>query len=367
LSSTIALSPYEQLVARLRQIADHWQQAVAELALARIAPDYHTRRKALQRDHGARPDPLTGALVLPGVETTLLPWMRAAALDYVAALQSARCPPPGAYARHEACLPLLHQGREIYHQALGTEVYAQAHREAADDRERIRLAEPCGDLERAAAEAGLEPKLYQIGRPGLKRLLFRAVAANARALRNRRDADGNWWFPQGPIVRVPGVAIQAALGTVEATTGTAVEIPGFAIQAALGTPGVETATAPNAEAEEVRPPAAARPSKLRKRSTGKADAAHAARNLLAVQDWTENQLRAALRLVYPPDPPRPFTLHELADRTALPDDRAKLACETIRRATKDIHALKSPGKRTQLIGAVRACLAELPSRPLVSR
>jgi hypothetical protein len=292
--------------------------------------------------------------------------MRAAALDYVAALQSARCPPPGAYARHEAWLPLLHQGREIYHQALGTEAYAQAHREAAD-RERIRLAEPSGDLERAAAEAGLEPKLYQIGRPDLKRLLFRAVVANARALGNRRDADGNWWFPQGPIVRVPGVAIQAALGTVEVTTGATVEIPGLAIQVALGLPGVETATSPKAEVEEVRPSARARPSKPRRRSTGNADAASKARKLLAAPNWTEDQLRAALRLVYPPDPPRPFTLRELADRTALPDDKAKLACETIRRATKDIHALKSPGKRTQLTVAVRTCLAELPSRPLVSR
>jgi hypothetical protein len=123
----------------------------------------------------------------------LLNHRRDAACVYVQRRQIEMCPAKGSLTRDQVWLVLLHQARDVYHEALGTEELAQAHTEIPV-REYIVLGEARGDLERADVDRSGKAHCFRADHSYLKRLLFRAAIAQAKALRDRRDG-GEWWFP----------------------------------------------------------------------------------------------------------------------------------------------------------------------------
>jgi hypothetical protein len=114
------------------------------------------------------------------------------------------CPPKVSLNREQCWPTLLRQAGAVYREALGLDLLAQAHAEIPE-RERIVLAEALGDLERA--DAAERCHLFRLDRQRLKISLFRALLAEAKHLRDRRE-DGEWWFPTAaPITVVEASAI----------------------------------------------------------------------------------------------------------------------------------------------------------------
>jgi hypothetical protein len=157
--------------------------------LARIIRNWDARGRELRRQNrrhrGASP------LELPDTNIILGSMWRAA-VAYVQRKQLERCPAKGIFSRDSCWRILLHQARDIYHEALGSDKLASAHAEIAA-REWIVFEEACGDLECGAPTEIAH--FYRLYRRDLEALLFRAVVAQAKALRDRRDG-GEWWFPE---------------------------------------------------------------------------------------------------------------------------------------------------------------------------
>jgi hypothetical protein len=235
---------WRQLVVELAGIARHHNEAIAQLhQLSAITPDWHDRVKDFQRKYHTRLDPATGAPQLPDTTSMQQAAWRAAE-RYVVERQKEQCPAKGSYSHDEVLLPLLRQGRDILHGALGIEAFVQAHRENIPRREKIVLEEPLGDLEEAAGEAGLDHRIFRVGRERCKAWLFRRVMpAQAKALRDRREG-GEWWFPYGTFVRVEGVAMQASLGASVVETGATVAVEGFDMRLSLEESTVEVTGSP---------------------------------------------------------------------------------------------------------------------------
>jgi hypothetical protein len=213
----------------------------------------------------------------PAVER-LIGQMRSAACHYVQRRQVEVCPTKGALDRDQGRLQLLHQARDVHHQALGTAKKQQAHVDPGK-RERIVLGEACGDLERAAP-----PKLRHLFRcdESLKAALFHAEMAQIDALLDRRDED-EWWFPDA----VPSAGSDAAEGDPQVQSPSAIEeslpdrrdqgeslfpdaVPSAGSEAAEGCPQVPLASAIEEPSTEtpIKPESPRRPGKRPKHETG---------------------------------------------------------------------------------------------------
>jgi hypothetical protein len=149
----------------------------------------------------------------------LLSHRRDAACVYVQRRLVEACPARGSLTRDQAWLFLLHQARDIYHEAMGTAEFAEAHGEIPV-REVIFLSEARGDLERADVDRSGNAHAFRADRRRLKKVLFRALIAQARAMRDRRDGD-EWWFPS----ELPDALAKSTAATGELPTAAIAELP----------------------------------------------------------------------------------------------------------------------------------------------